>query len=109
MSKKSNVKAQANGPVSSKKSAKAKRDIEKPTSEKKTTPYMSIYEYTALISARASVISNSGGFPLLEGCDPIIIARQEVDASLVTLIIRRHLPDGTYEDWRPSEMIPPRC
>jgi DNA-directed RNA polymerase I, II, and III subunit RPABC2 len=76
--------------------------------EKKTSPYMSIYEYTALISARASVISNSGGTPMIEGFDPIIIARQEVDKGLVTLMIRRSLPDGTYEDWRPSEMIPPR-
>ncbi|HMP28200.1 MAG TPA: hypothetical protein PKD85_01285 [Saprospiraceae bacterium] len=76
---------------------------------KKTTPYMSQYEYCALISARAGFITNTGEVPKVKGeFDPIIIAKKEVDEHLVTLIIRRRFPDGSSEDWRPKDMIFPR-
>jgi DNA-directed RNA polymerase subunit K/omega len=80
---------------------------------KKTSPYMSVYEYTALISARAAIISNSGDSPKVhisteEDYDPINIATKEVQQHLVTLIIRRKFPDGTSEDWKPSSMFFPR-
>jgi len=82
---------------------------------KKTTPYMSIYEYTALIRSRALQLGPSGGEPKIplnpenpEEYDPINIATKEVDMCLVTLIIRRTLTDGTTEDWHPKDMIYPR-
>lgn len=82
---------------------------------KKTTPYMSIYEYTALIRARALQLGGGGGEPKIllnpdnpEEYDPINIATKEVDTCLVTLIIRRTLTDGTTEDWHPKDMIYPR-
>lgn len=31
--------------------------------------------------------------------DPIVIAKQELEEFKVPMIIRRPLPDGTYEDW----------
>lgn len=79
-------------------------------SNRKTNPYMSIYEYTVLISKWASHISNTGegsGY-LEEGKDPVLIAKEDVDNHRATLIIRRKLPDGTTEDWRPDEMYFPR-
>ena len=76
---------------------------------------MSVYEYAALISARAAQLSNR-----FEKCypkisltnsneyDPIFIATQEVREKLVSLIVRRQLPDGTTEDWLLEELEIPR-
>lgn len=81
---------------------------------KMTTPYMSVYEYCALINARAvqlgSTPENGPRVPIErpEDYDPLLIATREIHAGLVTLIIRRTLPDGTTEDWDPKEMIFPR-
>ncbi len=81
---------------------------------KKTSPYMSVYEYCSLISARAVQIGvspeNNPRVPLTtpEDYDPLVIATREVHANLVTLIIRRRLPDGSIEDWMPKDMIFPR-
>ena len=81
---------------------------------KKTSPYMSVYEYCSLISARAVQIGvsseNEPRVPLLtpEDYDPLVIATREVHANLATLIIRRRLPDGSTEDWMPKDMIFPR-
>jgi DNA-directed RNA polymerase subunit K/omega len=78
---------------------------------KKTTPYMSQYEYCALISARAGFITNTGevsDFETQGTFDPAVIAKKEVDDHMGTLIIRRRFPDGTSEDWRPKDMIFPR-
>jgi len=37
--------------------------------------------------------------------DPLKIAQLELDEGLVPMIIRRFLPDGSYEDWRVRDMI----
>lgn len=79
--------------------------------QRKTAPFMSQYEYAALIAARAAQISSKNGtipYIITEDRDPITIATEEVKKKLVTLIIRRRLPDGTTEDWRPSELQFPR-
>lgn len=84
--------------------------------EKRTTPYMSQYEYCALISARiAQLTSRSAEWNIpkikLETSsdyDPLKIATKEVQARLVSLVIRRKLPDGTTEDWSLKDMIFPR-
>lgn len=83
--------------------------------EKKTSPYMSIYEYTALIRARALQLGTPGAEPKIEldpenpeEYDPINIATREVRECLITLIIRRTLTDGSTEDWYPKDMIFPR-
>lgn len=90
-------------------------EYEVPIEVKKTSPYMSIYEYTALVRARALQLGPSGDEPKIplnfenpEEYDPINIATKEVDMCLVSLIIRRSLPDGTTEDWHPRDMIYPR-
>jgi len=37
--------------------------------------------------------------------DPLQIAMKELQQRKIPLIIRRYLPDGTYEDWTVSELI----
>lgn len=86
-----------------------------PVNEKKTTPYMSDYEYTALIRARALQLGTPDAEPKIslnpenpEEYDPINIATEEIRRCLTTLIIRRTLTDGTTEDWHPRDMVFPR-
>nr|KAF6370126.1 RNA polymerase II, I and III subunit F [Myotis myotis] len=42
----------------------------------------------------------------LEGeTDPLLIAMKELKARKIPIIIRRYLPDGSYEDWGVDELI----
>lgn len=42
----------------------------------------------------------------LEGeSDPLIIAMKELAARKIPLVVRRFLPDGSYEDWLVSELL----
>lgn len=42
----------------------------------------------------------------LEGeTDPLEIARKELKAQKIPIIIRRYLPDGSFEDWAVDELI----
>lgn len=38
--------------------------------------------------------------------DPLKIAMMELKENKIPLIIRRFLPDGSYEDWALHELIP---
>lgn len=76
---------------------------------RKTSIYMTKYEYTRLIAARALQISAGGenGRPRVktEGIyDPMAIARLEIHQRAVPLVIQRTLPDGTVETWNAKEM-----
>lgn len=86
-----------------------------PFKERKTSPYMSIYEYTALLNARTLQLSkplyeDTPKVPLnsSEDYDPISIATRELKDGVICLVIRRTLSDGNTEDWLPSEMYLPR-
>ncbi len=37
--------------------------------------------------------------------DPIRIAMMELKANRVPFIVRRHLPDGSFEDWPVQELV----
>ena len=37
--------------------------------------------------------------------DPLEIAMKELAANKIPLVVRRYLPDGSYEDWTVSELI----
>ncbi len=37
--------------------------------------------------------------------DPLEIARKELKARKIPIVVRRYLPDNSYEDWRMSELI----
>lgn len=72
--------------------------------QRKTTPYMSRYEYAALINARILQLTSPGGKPLIpkseiDNYDPLVIATKEIRLRLPSLIIRRTLPGGAVEDW----------
>lgn len=43
-------------------------------------------------------------FDKLDETDPIAIAEKELRQGKIPFIIRRHLPDGSYEDWAISEL-----
>ncbi|KAL1284681.1 DNA-directed RNA polymerases I, II, and III subunit RPABC2 [Trichinella pseudospiralis] len=72
-----------------------------------TTPYMTKYERARVLGTRALQISM--GAPVLveleDERDALEIARKELKARRIPLVIRRYMPDGSYEDWRVDELI----
>lgn len=78
-----------------------------------TSPYMSNYERTRLISDRATQLS-SGGQPMiknkegsinLKDLDHKTIAKIELESGTIPLYIERELPNGKVEVWYVKEMI----
>lgn len=37
--------------------------------------------------------------------DPLKIAQNEMKEGKIPIIIRRYLPDGSYEDWKVNELL----
>jgi len=78
-----------------------------PSQSRTTTPYMTKYERARVLGTRALQISM--GAPVmveLEGeTDPLKIAMKELKAKKIPMLIRRYLPDGSYEDWAVDELI----
>ncbi|CAI4224317.1 unnamed protein product [Auanema sp. JU1783] len=66
-----------------------------------TTPFMTKYERARVLGTRALQIAM--GAPVmveLEGeTDPLEIARKELKHRRIPIIVRRYLPDGSFEDW----------
>uniref|UniRef100_A0A8C2ITK5 Polymerase (RNA) II (DNA directed) polypeptide F n=1 Tax=Cyprinus carpio TaxID=7962 RepID=A0A8C2ITK5_CYPCA len=61
-----------------------------------TTPYMTKYERAMCAPVMVE----------LEGeTDPLQIAMKELKSRKIPIIIRRYLPDGSYEDWGCDELI----
>ncbi|GAA5892551.1 DNA-directed RNA polymerase core subunit RPO26 [Sporobolomyces salmoneus] len=75
--------------------------------ERVTTPYMTKYERARILGTRALQISmNAPVLVPLEGeSDPLVIAQKELSAKKIPLVVRRFLPDGSYEDWLVSELL----
>ncbi len=74
---------------------------------RRTSPYMTKYERARIIGTRALQISmNAPVMVDTEGMiDPMDIAEKELNAKLVPFVVRRFLPDSTYEDWKVSELM----
>lgn len=74
---------------------------------RRTSPYMTKYERARIIGSRALQISlNAPVMVDTEGdTDPMSIAERELNAKLVPFIVRRFLPDGTYEDWKVRDLL----
>ena len=77
--------------------------------ERATTPFLTKYEKARIIGARALQISKNS--PILISSenlagetDPIAIAEMELREGKIPFIIRRYLPDGSYEDWPVKEL-----
>jgi DNA-directed RNA polymerases I, II, and III subunit RPABC2 len=72
-----------------------------------TTKYMTKYERARVLGTRALQLSMNAP-PLVDvhdKQDPLRIAMAELQAKRIPFIIRRYLPDGSYEDWAVHELI----
>ena len=79
----------------------------KSNSERITPNFLTKYEKARIIGTRALQISRNS--PVLVGLgkddsDPILIAEKELAEGKIPFIIRRYLPDGSFEDWRINEL-----
>ncbi|KAF6008017.1 subunit common to RNA polymerases I, II, and III [Brettanomyces bruxellensis] len=85
------------------------RPTPKPVPKEKriTTPYMTKYEKARILGTRALQIAmNAPVLVDIEGeTDPLQIARKELAQKKIPLIVRRYLPDNSYEDWSVEELI----
>ncbi len=81
------------------------------TEERKTLPYYSKYEYTALLATRAQQLAD-GARPLvsLEGIlpsDPMFVwkvAEREIHEQRLPFLVHRRMPDGKSEFWSTAEL-----
>ena len=84
------------------------RDVDPKANQERITPnFMTKYEKARIIGTRALQISRNS--PVLvdlgkDDTDPILIAERELAERKIPFIIRRYLPDGTYEDWKIQEL-----
>ncbi|CDR39729.1 CYFA0S03e06568g1_1 [Cyberlindnera fabianii] len=86
---------------------KTNKELAIPSDQRTTTPYMTKYERARILGTRALQISmNAPVLVDLEGeTDPLQIAMKELSQKKIPLVIRRYLPDGSYEDWGCDELI----
>ena len=72
------------------------------------TRYMTKYETARVLGTRALQLSMNAP-PMVEvprgETDPLKIAMLELNAGKIPIIVRRYLPDGSFEDWKASELI----
>ncbi|TFK56694.1 putative DNA-directed RNA polymerase subunit [Heliocybe sulcata] len=78
-----------------------------PNKVRVTTPYLTKYERARILGTRALQISMNAPVlvPLDGETDALQIAIKELAARKIPLVIRRYLPDGSFEDWSVSELI----
>eukprot|EP00924_Labyrinthula_sp_SR-Ha-C_P005350 maker-scaffold_1-snap-gene-29.41-mRNA-1 protein AED:0.24 eAED:0.24 QI:58/0.5/0.66/1/1/1/3/115/115 len=78
---------------------------------RRTTRFMTKYERARVLGTRALQISMNAPVLVevlskLHGeTDALRIAQKELQQRKIPMIIRRHLPDGSHEDWRVNELI----
>ena len=72
-----------------------------------TTRYMTKYERARVLGTRALQISMNAPVMVDIGTetDPLKIAMKELKERKIPMIIRRYLPDNSYEDWHIDELI----
>jgi DNA-directed RNA polymerase subunit K/omega len=73
-----------------------------------SVPYLTTFEKTKLIGLRATMIAK--GSPLFierppHVTDVLELARMEVEQKKVPVILKRLMPDGTFEYWRLSDLL----
>lgn len=72
-----------------------------------TTKFMTKYERARVLGTRALQLSMNAP-PMVDvgdETDPLKIAMKELVANKIPIIIRRHLPGGTFEDWPVSDLV----
>ena len=72
-----------------------------------TTRFLTKYERARVLGSRALQISmNAPVLVDLDGLtDPLKIAQKELRERKIPIIVRRYLPDGSYEDWAINELV----
>jgi DNA-directed RNA polymerase I, II, and III subunit RPABC2 len=84
------------------------RNLKSLDSTHRTYPFLTSYERTKCISFRASQINN-GAKPYIlvpEGIsDSYVIAKMELEAKRLPYILKRPLPDGSFEVWRLNDLV----
>ncbi|XP_057321500.1 DNA-directed RNA polymerases I, II, and III subunit RPABC2 [Microplitis mediator] len=86
-------------------SGEASASVQK--SKRITTRYMTKYERARVLGTRALQIAMCAPVMVeLEGeTDPLQIAMKELKQRKIPIVIRRYLPDNSYEDWGIDELI----
>lgn len=80
----------------------------RPKNERTTSKFLTKYEKARVLGTRALQISS--GAPITvdvsgtSETDPLKIAARELKKGTLPLIVRRYLPDNTYEDWSLQEL-----
>ena len=74
----------------------------------KTSPFITKFEYTKLLSIRTQMIAR--GSPILielteKISDPYLIALLEYKNNKCPLLVRRYFPNGKYEDIKNQDLI----
>lgn len=83
-------------------------DVDPRANTERVTPnFLTKYEKARIIGTRALQISRNS--PVLvdlgkDDTDPILIAEKELAERKIPFIIRRYLPDGSFEDWKINEL-----
>ena len=72
-----------------------------------TTNFLTKYERARVLGTRALQLSLGAPstVPLEGETDPLRIAQKELQHRRLPIIIRRFLPDNTYEDWKLEDLI----
>ena len=77
-------------------------------SKHKSVPYLTLFEKTKLIGFRANQLAQ-GARPLVEVpahvTDVLDIARIELEQKRMPYILKRGMPDGTFEYWRLTDLL----
>mmetsp|Transcript_11119 Transcript_11119/g.33830 ORF Transcript_11119/g.33830 Transcript_11119/m.33830 type:complete len:136 (-) Transcript_11119:725-1132(-) len=78
-----------------------------PNTNRTTSKYMTKYEKARVLGTRALQISmNAPVMVNIEGeTDALKIAHKELREGKIPMIIRRYLPDNSYEDWPIDQLI----
>ncbi|GAU95328.1 hypothetical protein RvY_06962 [Ramazzottius varieornatus] len=78
-----------------------------PKEKRITTPYMTKYERARVLGTRALQIAMNAPImvEIKNETDPLEIAKKELKVGKIPMIVRRYLPDGTFEDWSVEELI----
>lgn len=85
---------------------KNKRGYTKNT-ERITSHFLTKYERARILGTRALQLSKNAPpmvMPESGETDPYKLAEYELSMGKIPFIIRRYLPDHTYEDWKVSEL-----
>ena len=75
--------------------------------ERITSKYMTKYERARVLGTRALQISLNAPVmvEIANETDPLIIAQKELRERKIPIIVRRFLPDGSFEDWSINELV----